>query len=290
MATFRSNFSGRRAPGYRFRFHVQAIAHRALYLPRPMRDLPEIARLLAGVDPCEVFGAFDIHEARKSFNRLRIRYDFPYWAATRFPISHIDDPDVVTTLVLNEDQHHIIDKFLKTYQDKQLGRFVITKKGPPCGVSTCVQAHIIWLQLFHNPKNAQICGPSNRQNSKLKDNIGAFFGKERVSYSRNRFQICGWDTSAIFNTFNRPDSLRGIDFGYVHLFDMAKWRDLDGIRTSRAVKAAKSGILLDYRTLIVLEGDQPSPKYNPVFHRQVLSAASPIPNPLFQHINLSDFT
>ncbi|MDE6379789.1 MAG: hypothetical protein K2L11_04890 [Muribaculaceae bacterium] len=286
MLSYRNNLSGLRAPGYRFRFRVQAISHRALYLPRSMRDLDAVKKLLAGAHPSSVFATHDIHEARKRFNELRIRYDFPYWAATRFPIRHIDDPDLLTTLVLNENQHIIIDNFLKTYQNQHPGRFIITKNRPRCGVTTCVQAYIIWLQLFQTPKNSQTCGVSNFNLGRLKENIALFFNRDSVNYGRYKFPIRDKYTSAFFNTINRPDALRGIDFGYVHLVDMAKWKDPDGIRSGRAIRAALSGILLDYRTLIVMEGNIPSPKYNPIFYNHYTYFNSVAHDPLFHPINL----
>lgn len=289
MLKFRSNLSGRHAPGYRFRFKVQAISHRALYLPRPMRDHEAVIRLLKGDDPCSVFDTPDIHTARKRFNELRCRFDFPFWAAKYFPILHIDDPDVVTYLNLNEEQHHIIDAFLKKLQDKEISRFIITKKGPRCGLSTCVQAYIIWLQLFQTPKHSQTCGLSNFHLGRFKENIARFFNRDVVNYSRYKFIIKDDYPSAFFNSFNKPDSMRGIDFGYVHIVDMAKWKDVEGTRSARAVRAALSGILLDYRTIIVLEGNDPSPKYNPILYNHV-SYADHSPNALFKHIHLSDFS
>lgn len=289
MLRYRNNFSGLHAAGYRFRFRVQAISHRALYLPRPMRYLDDIKSLIDGDDPCHVFDTYDIHEARRRFNELRIRYDFPFWAATRFPIRHIEDPDIVTLLDLNEDQHLIINTFLKTYQDKEIGRFIITKNRPHCGVSTCVQAYIIWLQLFHNPKNSQICGLSNFHLGRFKENIARFFNRDSLNYGRYKFPIRDKYTSAFFNTRNKPDSMRGIDFGYVHLVDMAKWRDPEGFRSGRAIRAALSGILLDYRTLIVMEGNEPSPKYNPIFFNHVSYAKSSPSRVFFRHIHLPDF-
>lgn len=288
MLKYRSNFSGRHASGYRFRFRVQAISHRALYLPLTMRDHDAVKRLCEGEDPCSVFHTSDIRQARKAFNDLRAQYDFSYWAATRFPVRHIDDPDVETTLDLNEEQHQIINQFLKTYRKKEAGRFIITKSGHRCGVSTCVQAYIIWMQLYQCPKNSQTCGFSTFHLGRFKENIARFFNRDVVNYARYKFNIKDSYTSAFFNTFNKPDSLRGIDFGYVHLVDMAKWKDVDGTRSARALRAAISGILLDYRTLIVLEGNNPSSKYNPILYSQV-SYSDHNPDALFQHIDLSDF-
>lgn len=288
MLKFRNNLSGLHAPGYRFRFRGQSIAHRALYLPRPMRQDPLVVRLINGEHPCHVFNTPDIHNARKAFNSLRCRYDFPFWAATAFPVRHIDAPDIITLLDLNEDQHKIADQLLKTYEDKQFSRFIITKTGKSRGVSTCVQAYIIWLQLFQTPLNSQTCGLSGSHLGRFKENIARFLGKDSIDYCRYKFQICDRYTSAFFNTFNRPDSLRGIDFGYVHLVDMHKWKDPDTNRSSRALCAAQSGILLDYRTIIIIEGNNPSPKFNPVFYSQLQFAEENPENSLFRHIRLLD--
>ena len=60
-------YSGHQAPGFRFCFHVRAIAHRSLFLPLSMKTLPKIQRLLKGESPLTVFECCSIKEARHSF-------------------------------------------------------------------------------------------------------------------------------------------------------------------------------------------------------------------------------
>lgn len=66
------------------------------------------------------------------------------------------------------------------------------------------------------------------------------------------------DYRAFFNSFGRPDAIRGINLGYVHFADMSGWYDPHAKNAPRAYTAAVSAVLLDYFTLVVLEGNVPS--------------------------------
>ncbi len=275
MQNYRNNFSGLHAPGYRFRFNIRSISHRALFLPLQMKQDPAVIRLLNGENPCSVFNVSSINDARRAFNSLRLKYDFPFWAATQFPILHIDDPDRITTLILNESQHRIIDIFLKRFFDKQIARYVITKQTSRIGLTTCVQAYIIWLQIFSCPKNSNICGASMFNVDHLKANIARLFNWQTVPSYKRKLPIVNRFAHSFFNSFNKPDALRGIDFGYVHLADISKWHDPDGVRTSRAFVAANSGVLLNHMTFVAFEGNLPSVKKNPVFLGEINFANDP---------------
>ncbi|MDE6290926.1 MAG: hypothetical protein K2M16_05290, partial [Muribaculaceae bacterium] len=48
-----------------------------------------------------------------------------------------------------------------------------------------------------------------------------------------------------------------INLGYVHFADMSRWRDPDSKKSVRAYAAAVSAVLLDFFTLVVLEGNVP---------------------------------
>ena len=289
MLNYRNNLSGRNAAGYRFRFHNRSISHRALFLPLEMKQDPAVTRILSGENPCEVFTTSSIREARTAFNNLRLRFDFPFWAATKFRVRDINDADEIVTLNLNHPQHQIADIFLKRYFNKEIARYIITKRSPRCGLTTCVQAYIIWRQLYGCPKHENICGASKLNVAQLKANIARFFNKDIFPFSKRKFNIVANHCYALFNTFRTPDALRGIDFGYVHLVDMSKWWDPDGNNTLRAIVSGISGVLLDYRTLIVMEGNHPNQKKNPAFLAEIQYADRRGETALFRHIDLNEY-
>ncbi len=119
-----NSLSGHQAPGFRFRFHIRSISHRAIFLTIEMKSLPEIQRLLKGESFLSVFNASTIMEARKAFHHLRYNYDFAFWAAREYYVRDIKDADNIIPLVLNEYQSYFIDIFQKRYFNQELGRYM----------------------------------------------------------------------------------------------------------------------------------------------------------------------
>ena len=254
-------FSGFRSPGFRFRFSVRKISRRALFLPLQMKSIPAVQRLMAGQDPLSVLKVDSIQKARESFNSLRMCYDFAFWAATKYIIRDVREADKLVPLVLNENQHHIINVFQRRYFHKLSGRYIITKRDPRIGVTTCVQAYMLWLQLFSSHvSHSYTCGESGFANRRWTANIQRYF-KIGNSHSVSKVRIPGGICMAIFNSFRNPDAPRGMDVAYVHLANMSSWHDPGCMLSIRAHTAAISGVLPDFYTLIVIEGDIPDRKY-----------------------------
>lgn len=255
----RNPLSGRLSAGFRFRFNVRALSHKALYLPLEMKGLRQIKMLLQGGSPLEVFVCHSIPDARKAFNELRKQFDFPFWAATEYPVRDIDDPDRIVPLRLNYSQHKIADTFLKRYFKREIGRYIITKTFGRVGVTTCVQAYILWRQTYYFPKNSYTCSASDISISPLKTNLCRYLHRDIVP-TENYVYLPKVDRRAFFNTYRNPDYIRGLDIGFVHLADMSRWYDPDGNVASRAHAAATGGVLMRYYSLVVLEGNIPKPE------------------------------
>ena len=249
-------YSGRKSTGFRFCFHVRAIAHQPLFLPLAMKSLPKIQSLLKGESPLTVFNCGSLSSARLAFSELRKMFDFPYWAAKEFHIRDIDDADNIVPLRLNYYQHHIIDIFQKRYHNHQPSRYIITKSFSKCGVTTCVQAYIIWQQTYRCFNNSFTCSSSEINLFPLKADLCRFLHRDIVPPNKWIYSPKA-DRKAFFNTFRSPDFIRGINLGYVHFADMSKWKDPEGILSSRTFSAATSAVLLEYFTLVVLEGNIP---------------------------------
>lgn len=271
--------SGHHAPGYRFRFSVRAITRRSIFLPLALKQNDIIKRLKAGEDPHHVFNVSSIEEARNAFRELRRRHDFSYWAATKYKIRDVNDPDNIIPFVLNEHQHHIIDTFRKRYFRQESGRYIISKQTPRIGVTTCVQAYILWLQTYsYCLGNSQTCSASDFANRRLRENIYRYLGMS-ICPKKMKIPMGDFYCGSYFNTVRTPDALRGIDFSYVHLANMSEWSDKDMKKSTRAYCTAISGVLLDYFTLIVIEGDTSSS--NPFF--KYLLSRNPTPPPSDSH-------
>ena len=268
MTATHNPYSGRRAPGFRFCFHVRAIAHRSIFLPLTMRQLPQIRRLLDGESPLSIFNCHTFREARDAFNDLRKRHDFAFWAATEYLIHDIDDADEIVSLRLNPYQHHMIDIMEHRRHNQQPSRYVISKSFGRCGLTTCVQAYMLWLQTYQCSNNSCTYSASESCLHPIKADLSRYL-KRNMVFTGRRIYLPSVDAKAHFNTYRNPDAGRGINFGYVHFADMSKWRDPEGRLTSSAFRAAISGVLHEYFTLVVLEGNIPDPRRFPIdkYHR-----------------------
>lgn len=253
---YRNYYTGFLSAGFRFCFHVSAIAHRPLFLPMDMKTHPQIQRLMKGESPLIVFNTTSIKAARNAFCELRKRYDFPYWAIKDYYINDIKDADNIITLKLNNFQYYIIDILQKRYYNGQLGRYIITKSFGRVGLTTCIQAYILWLQIYHCMKHSYTCSASAISINPIKNNLCRFLHRDIVPTDTCVY-IPRADRRAFFNTYRSPDFIRGVDLGYVHFADMSRWYVPDGNDANRVYAAATSAVLLQYYTLIVLEGNIP---------------------------------
>ncbi len=304
-------YTGRNSTGFRFCFHVTSIAQRPLFLPIEMKDLPEIQLLLKGEHPCSVFNVDSIRLARKAFAELRKQYDFPFWAACEYYIHDIKDADNIIPLILNKYQSYIIDIFQRRYHNRELGRYIITKSFGKVGVTTCVQAYILWMQIYKCCNNSYLCTNSEIAINPLKTNLCRYL-KRDITPPEKYIYLPKADRRAFFNTYRCPDYIRGINLGYVHYADMSRWHDPENRFSSRVYQAATSAVLLSYHTLVVMEGNIPKEerlqiqKYktpslpyherfaclthltnNPYFLRQVILNYVPDSKAVNFHINLN---
>lgn len=278
-----------------------------------MKSLTQIGQLMQGESPLSVFECSSIQSARKAFREIRRKYDFDYWAATEYLIRDINDADTIVTLRLNDCQHHVIDIIRRRYFLRLRGRYIISKSCRRVGLSTCIQAYILWMQIYQCSNNSYTCGPRVISILPLKSNLCRHLHRDVIPADMGIFlPKVGW--SAYFNTFRNPDAIRGVNLGYVHFVDMSRWKDTDSKKSVRAYTAPVTAVLLDYFTLVVLEGDIPKRKNlsikkfvrkhprekdpvriktltktfrNPFFINNVMVAASSS-GPYFHHIHINE--
>lgn len=256
MKYSRNPITGRFSSGYRFQFKVSSIDSQTLYLPLEMKTLPSIRQLMQGLSPLVAFNALDIADARRKFRNLRKKYDFDYWAVKEYFIPDVLNPDSIVPLRLNDAQFYVVDILRKRYFEKKIGRYIISKSFRRCGLTTSIQAYILWMQIFQRQNNSYVCGPSEISLMPLKKNICRHLHRDIVPQDPWIY-LPKVDRRAFLFTFRSPNAIRGINLGYVHFSNMSQWRDPDDKSTSRAYVAPVSAVLLDYFTLVVLEGDIP---------------------------------
>lgn len=248
-----------------------------------MRSLPQISMLRNGYDPCLALNAPSIQTARENFRRLRASFDFPFWAATSYKIRSGSDRFATVHLNLNSPQHLIIDTFLKDLSRGLYGRYVIAKSPGAVGVTTVVQAYILWRQIFKSVGMTSFsASPSGRTVHSLRGNTARLLNSLGMKSSTHPFArlvkpnsirrkyYMGKYAFAHYTTTDNDTAARGIDISYVHFSDMAKTRSDCAHTSRRSFTGAMSGVLLQPPTLIVIEGDFPS--VNSFFSQEVAAA------------------
>lgn len=258
-------FTGYHTPGMRFRLNCRGISRCPLYLPLGMKNHPQVMSLKSGVSPLEVFGVSTIGEARRAFHHLREQFDFSFWAVRNYKVRDINDPDKIVPYIIPEKLALMVHIIQMRYHKQLLGRYVITKEYGKIGLTTCLQAYVLWRQLRSQRKgHAVIFGSSTYTLNPLKDNLCRNIGRCPTSAKRIRFppQIGSYPDpawgSVIFNSLKNPDGVRGIDIDYALFTDMSKWRDKKRINSDRAQGVCLGTVLLDYQTLFIMEGDRPT--------------------------------
>lgn len=250
------------------------------YLPVQMFDVPLIKKL-AKAGSIDNFGEETFkqewNEEQKQLVieqvvRIRIRYDFCFWAAS-FAYIKNKGGGLDVRFVLNRPQR----KLILAYERKRIkGKPIrlILLKARQWGGSTATQLYMAWLQLVHKVGlNSLIVGLQNS----VADEIQGMFDKMMKAYPVRLLYSLGEaynDNTPIFVGFGksgnihrvpqrnckikigsaeRPDSVRGGDYNLVHCSEVGLWKKTDGKSPEDMVRSACAGILLKAYTMIVYE-------------------------------------
>ena len=276
--------AGKNSPGPRFRFRVRSIAHQSLFLPETMENLPQIRQLIDGISPLVVFKCNDIKTARHAFYELRKKYDFPYWAALDYMIPDKNKTSNLVKLHLNGIQRYLAAVFMMRANAGLHGKYIISKTVPRCGVTTLVQAYILWLQLYHHSHHSITCTYSPDMMDTLKTSAARCLHRKG---GRNTVFVT--DTAnAFFQSVYIPHYLDRCRSSYVHLADMSKWSVNCGEDSDHIYFNAKCGWSGKPASIFVLEGDYPTPTSftNTFFLNKLLQSSDPNVPSEFLHLKL----
>lgn len=208
----------------------------------------------------------------KQLVRIRIRYDFCFWAAILVYIKRKGGGEDIR-FVLNRSQRRLIAK----YEEKRLaGKPIrlILLKARQWGGSTATQLYFAWLQLVHRVGlNSLIVSQVKDTSVEIKDMFDrmlkhypleylhklsdVYDEKEAksvgVGHSGNIQRIPQRNCKIKVGTAEKPDSARGGDYNLVHCSEVALWKETDGKKPEDIVRSATSGITLEPYTMIVYE-------------------------------------
>lgn len=191
-----------------------------------MKNLPEVKALLQGESPLAVFNCSSILSAHIAFIQLRQYYDFPYWVATVYRIPDIQNKCNFVFLRLNKFQSHVIDTFSKNTSCGHSFRYIISKSFGPCGLTTCVQAYIFWLQ--NRSFGNSITIADDKAISSLLDSI-RFNIICPSSPSSHTPIVPNTDSRCFFYSYIQADDIRDFYSRYIHLAICRNGRIGEGI-------------------------------------------------------------
>lgn len=219
--------------------------------------------------PYTLFAKRDVDEA---LVRLRIRYDFLFWA---YYIGRIKDKR--SGLDIPFRLNHAQLKLLKVLEEQRLKEVpirVILVKARQWGGSTLVQMYMAWIQLVHKTGwNSLIVGNQNSASAEVKgmyEKMLSYYDEsllypQGANYKAGEPKIVGVAESTNIKlipsrnckikiaSVKNPDSPRGGDSSMVHCTEVGFWEKTEKMSPADMVRSATAGTLYLPYTMIVYE-------------------------------------
>lgn len=230
---------------------------------------------------------FTTDDVMLSFIKVRIRYDFEFWAASYIKIKTKgkDDASTIIPFILNGGQRKLLKVFY-TMWEKGLPIRVILLKARQWGGSTLTQIFMMWIQLVHRRYwNSAIC--THTENTAK--NIRGMFDLALTEYpfilddeatepmrmrpyqgSTKTRVVTSRECCISVGSAQEPENLRGIDISMAHLSEVALFPVTDGNKPEDLIQSIVSGIPLVKCSLIVYESTAKG--VGNFFHREWLRA------------------
>lgn len=273
-------YSGEGAVGERVSVVIEDFPIRTQYLPVDMLNVPlvkkivkagSISKYITHVLKAE-YTEEDKLKVIEAFVRVRIRYDFCFWAATYVYIKNKGGGDDVL-FRLTRPQRKFVEHLEARRRENKPIRLVLLK-ARQWGGSTTSQLYMGWLQLVHKVGlNSLIIAHQGTASDEIKDmfdrmikaypvellhELGEVYDKNEpkmvgVGKSGSIFRVPQRNCKIKLGTAERPDSCRGGDYNLVHCSEVGIWKKTDGKSPEDIVRSACSGILLKPYTMIVYE-------------------------------------
>lgn len=250
------------------------------YLPSAMLRVPLVQRIIKtgsihgflendlGINCTEE----EREKVVEQFVRVRIRYDYCFWAAMYVFIKQKGGGEDIR-FKLNRPQRRLVARFEKKRLTGKPIRLILLK-ARQWGGSTCIQIYMAWLQLVHKVGlNSLIVGHVKDASAEVKDMfdrmikaypIGLLYRMSEV-YNENEPKLVGVagmqniqripqrNCKIKIGTAESPDSARGGDYNLVHCTEVGLWKKTEGKTPEQIIRSACSGVLLAPYTMIVYE-------------------------------------
>lgn len=273
--------TGEGSTGERVKITIEDFPIKEQYIPIEMMKVPLVKKLikqgtikqfLKSIKAEEQDYTTDKLKVINQFVRIRIRYDFPFWAATYVYIKRKGGGDDCL-FRLTRPQRKFVEKLERKRKAKKPIRFVMVK-ARQWGGSTTSQIYMAWLQLVHQVGlNSLIIAHQGTGTDEIKDMFDRMIKSYPIdmlykmgeAYKENEPKLVGVGKSGSIHrvpqrnckikigTAERPDSCRGGDYNLVHLSEVGLWKATDGKKPEDIVRSACSGVLYKPYTMIIYE-------------------------------------
>lgn len=271
--------TGEGSTGERFAADIEGFTPSRLYLPVSMRSCALVDELIRHGSVGAFLAAHGIPSSNDSietvlreFVRLRIRHDFPFWAAAFCIIKNKAGGDDIH-FRLNRPQRHLIETFESMRLASKPIRLILLK-ARQWGGSTATQLYMAWLQLVHmEGLNSLVVAQVSSAADEVRDMFDRMLSAypswllhaagepfddsepkmQRVGNADNVRRVVARNCKVKTGSAERPDSARGGDYSLVHCTEVGVWKRTDGKRPEDIVRSACSGVLLQPLTMIVYE-------------------------------------
>lgn len=239
-------------------------------------------------------GIMDTAENRalveETFVRIRIMYDFPFWAFLFVRIKPKGGGEPVP-LRLRWPQRKLVEEGFGNLRILKEPVRLIILKARQWGGSTCVQLFMAWLQLVHKTGLNSLVVAQDKATAtvitemfrnaveayplRLLHPMGESYAPGEAKWAgmgsvQNIHQVPQRKCSVTVGSMERPESVRGGDYNLVHCSEVGVWKKTDGKSPEDVVDAATGGMGLDPMTMIVYESTAKGA--GNFFHREWLAA------------------
>lgn len=207
----------------------------------------------------------------EAFIRVRIRFDFPFWAAL-YAVVQDKVTACLVRFILNRPQLRLVSLF-EDMRKAGLPIRVIVLKARQWGGSTLTQIYMAWIQLvLAVGRNSAIVAHVKKASYGVRGMLKRLIEHYPVSlvhdigepYKTNEPIVTGTPSPNVIGIKSReceievgsaenPDSERSANIYLAHLTEVAFWKSTENKSPEDIVRSVCSGVLLQPLTLIVYE-------------------------------------
>ena len=273
--------TGRGSVGDRVELRLPDFPLTLQFIPCEMVKIPFVAKLIQSGSAARLLekqlkcepSQENIAEVVNAFVRMRIRHDFPFWAALYIYIQSKEPGEGEILFRISRPQRRLVDKLESMRLANKPIRLVLLK-ARQWGGSTVIQLYMMWLQTVHKiGLNSAIVSQTKKTSFAIKAMydralkqypvellypLGAAYDANEpkmvnVGLSGDYKKVPQRDCTITIASYEAPDALRGDAYSLVHCSEVGLWNPTDKKSPASVVRSACSGVLYRPYTMIVYE-------------------------------------